>query len=64
MDLKDVGCEGVDWIYLAEDRRHWQAVLNTVLTKFFLPEILKLSCRSSFVLCDVAFECDSFCVVL
>jgi len=31
MDLQEVGCEGMDWIKLAEDRDRWQAVLNAVM---------------------------------
>jgi hypothetical protein len=30
-DLKQAGCEGMDWIHLAEDRDHWWAVVNTVI---------------------------------
>jgi len=31
MDLKSIGREGVDWVYLAEDRDQWRAVVNTVM---------------------------------
>jgi hypothetical protein len=31
MDLEKMGSKGVDWIYLAEDRDPWQAVVNTVM---------------------------------
>jgi hypothetical protein len=31
MNPKEIGCEGVDWIYLAEDRDQWQAVVNMVM---------------------------------
>jgi hypothetical protein len=28
MDLADVGWDGVDWIYLAQDRYQWRALVN------------------------------------
>jgi hypothetical protein len=31
INLRETGWEGVDWIHLAEDRNHWQAVMNTVM---------------------------------
>jgi hypothetical protein len=30
-DLHEVGCEGMDWIKLAQDRDRWQAFLNVVM---------------------------------
>jgi hypothetical protein len=32
MDLKEIRCEGVDWIHLAQDRDKWRAVLNTAMS--------------------------------
>jgi hypothetical protein len=29
--LKEIGCDGVDWIDIAQDRDQWRALLNTVL---------------------------------
>jgi hypothetical protein len=31
IDLWDLGCEGVAWMHLPEDKDHWRAVVNTVM---------------------------------
>jgi hypothetical protein len=30
VDLQEVGCRGMDWIELAQDRNGWQALVNVV----------------------------------
>jgi hypothetical protein len=31
MDPIETGCDDVDWIHLAQDRDHWQALVNMAL---------------------------------
>jgi hypothetical protein len=31
MDLREIGWDGMDWIYLAQNRDQWRALVNTVM---------------------------------
>jgi hypothetical protein len=31
LDLRETGWDGTDWIYLAQDRDQWRALVNTVM---------------------------------
>jgi hypothetical protein len=31
MGLREIGWEGVGWIYLTQDRNHWRVLVNTVM---------------------------------
>jgi hypothetical protein len=32
IDLQEVGCVGMDWFELAQDRERWQALVNFVMS--------------------------------
>jgi hypothetical protein len=31
IDLREIGCDDVDWMDLAQDRDQWRALVNTVM---------------------------------
>jgi hypothetical protein len=31
IDLREIGWDVVDWVYLAQDRDQWSALVNTVM---------------------------------
>jgi hypothetical protein len=35
MDLREIGWDGNDWIYLDQDRDQWRALVNTVINLWF-----------------------------
>jgi hypothetical protein len=38
MDLREVGWEDMDWMYLAQDKDQWRDLINRV-TKIRVPEL-------------------------
>jgi hypothetical protein len=36
MDFQEVGCGGIDWIELAQDRNRWRALVNVAM-KLWVP---------------------------
>jgi len=35
MDLKEIGCDDVDWIFLIQNRLQWRDVVHTVMSLWF-----------------------------
>jgi hypothetical protein len=32
IDLRETGCDGMDWIDLAQDRDQWRALVSTIMS--------------------------------
>jgi hypothetical protein len=35
LDIQEVGCGGMDWIYLAQDRERWRELVNVIMNPRF-----------------------------
>jgi hypothetical protein len=35
VNIKEIGCDSVDWIHLAQSRDHWWALLDMVMNLMF-----------------------------
>ena len=49
MDLQEVGCEGMDWIDVAQDRDEWQALVNVKLISSFKTYISNQHCKRGYM---------------
>jgi hypothetical protein len=36
IDFREIGCNGMDWIDLAQNRDQWRALVNTVMNLWVL----------------------------
>jgi len=35
MDVREIGCYGVDWMHVTQHRDQWRAIVNTVMNLGF-----------------------------
>jgi hypothetical protein len=45
MDLREMGCDGMDWTNMTQDRDPWKALVNMMM-KFWFHKIGKGACGS------------------
>lgn len=52
MDIIEIGCTVIDWIYLAQDGDNWGAFVNRVMNALVLYAVSSVNCACVYV-CEV-----------
>ena len=55
MDLREVGCEGMDWIDLAKERDRWRALVYAVMNLRAISSLAENRLASQEGLCSVQY---------